>query len=193
MKLLASRDVQQFVSSRDSALILCGDFNSEPQSAVYEYLVSGSIEGEHYPELDTCDNASNNSSNGNAVRVLPPNLRSIVHDVDLASMMHSVLGSEPHFTNFTAKFKGTLDYIFYTPSRLRIMAATSIPDEQDIRAVSGEGLPSTCYPSDHMVPSTGFNIDVYSPLLMLIFHQFFYICAILSCLCELLQYLSCDL
>jgi CCR4-NOT transcription complex subunit 6 len=151
-------------------LILCGDFNSEPHSAVYEYLVSGCIEGDHYPELDNLDNNSNNnhhhgsynggnsnyngggnSNNSNNVRVLPSNLRSIVHDVDLASVMNTVIGSEPNFTNFTAKFKGTLDYIFYTPARLRVMAASSMPEEHDIRALSGEGLPSTCYPSDHMV------------------------------------------
>lgn len=147
--------MQQFLSSRDAALILCGDFNSEPQSAVYEFLVAGSIEGDHYPELDSSDNNSNGNGNGglNGVRVLPSNLRTVVHDLDLASVMNTAIGSEPGFTNYTSKFKGTLDYIFYTPARLRIMAATSFPEEQEIRALSGEGLPSTCYPSDHMVSS----------------------------------------
>jgi CCR4-NOT transcription complex subunit 6 len=171
---LVVRDVQQFLSTRDTALILCGDFNSEPDSAVYEYLVSGSIEGDHYPELEVCDNPTVNGHNGNLangnhghhhnnhnhhaglgvnnnVRILPPNLRNIYHDVDLASVMSTVIGAEPNFTNFTAKFKGTLDYIFYTPARLRVMAATSFPEEHDVRMSSGEGLPSACYPSDHLV------------------------------------------
>jgi CCR4-NOT transcription complex subunit 6 len=137
------REIQNLINKRDVALIVCGDFNSEPQSAVYEFLTTGCVEGDHYPELEI--NSSNN------VQVLPANLRSICHEFDLASVMHTVTGSEPAFTNFTAKFKGTLDYIFYTPNSLRIMAATSIPEEHEVRALSGEGLPSTCYPSDHMV------------------------------------------
>jgi hypothetical protein len=60
------------------------------------------------------------------------------------------MGCEPEFTNYTSKFKGTLDYIFYTHTRLRIMAVTSIPEAAEIQASSGEGLPSACYPSDHV-------------------------------------------
>ncbi len=135
-----AREIQSFVSSRDLALLICGDFNSEPTSAVYEYLKHGAVSSDH-PELHVQDAK---------VRVLP-DAHNIVHDMHLASAMEAAFGSEPSFTNFTGKFKGTLDYIYYSPNRLRIMAATSIPDEHDLRQLAGEGLPCACYPSDHIL------------------------------------------
>merc|ERR1712228_627640 len=36
---------------RELPLILCGDFNSEPKSAVYEYLTKGRVESQTYDEL----------------------------------------------------------------------------------------------------------------------------------------------
>eukprot|EP00981_Chlorochromonas_danica_P000134 scaffold38_cov130-Ochromonas_danica.AAC.1 len=138
------REIQSFVVMRDLALMICGDFNSEPLSAVYEFITQGAIENE-YPELNL----------NNKVRILP-DLSSIVHELDLASAMRTGLvheldlasamrtglGAEPSFTNYTSKFKGTLDYIFYTPSRLRVMAVTAIPEEEDIRMIAGDSLPS---------------------------------------------------
>ncbi len=135
------REVQQFITARDLALILCGDFNSEPSSAVYEYMVTGGIEQSH-PDLVI---------GPHALRILPADASLITHNVEMTSAMYSGMGAEPQFTNYTASFKGTLDYVFYTPSRLRVMAVTALPDEQEIRNSSGEGLPSTCYPSDHMM------------------------------------------
>ena len=35
------RELRQFVFQRDVPLLLCGDFNSEPESAVYEFLMTG--------------------------------------------------------------------------------------------------------------------------------------------------------
>eukprot|EP01034_Spumella_vulgaris_P023683 gene23683-29928_t len=135
------REVQHFITARDLPLILCGDFNSEPTSAVYEYMVTGAIEQSH-PDLNIGQHS---------VRILPADASLITHNIEMGSAMFSGMGTEPQFTNYTAKFKGTLDYIFYTPSRLRIMAVTSLPEEDEIRASSGEGLPSTSYPSDHMM------------------------------------------
>lgn len=65
--------------------------------------------------------------------------------------MESSLGCEPNFTNYTSMFKGTLDYIWYTPSRLRIMATTALPDENELLSYNYEGLPSANFPSDHLM------------------------------------------
>lgn len=35
------RELRQFVAQRDVPLLLCGDLNSDPDSAVYEYLMTG--------------------------------------------------------------------------------------------------------------------------------------------------------
>ncbi|CAM6031273.1 unnamed protein product, partial [Sphagnum compactum] len=106
------RELEQFVMQRDIALILCGDLNSEPSSAVYELLMEGAIVGPR-PEMDTTDN----------VRVLP----------DLANISHNL--------ELVGKFRGTLDYICYTPARLRVMAVSGIPDAAELEAENGVGLP----------------------------------------------------
>jgi len=134
------RELEQFILQRDVALMICGDFNSEPDSAVYEFLSEGAIQSDR-PELESDDN----------LRVLP-DLHHIAHSIELASMMEAT-GSEPLFTNYTVNFKGTLDYIWYTPSRLRVMAVSNIPSESDLISseVGLEGLPSANYPSDHLM------------------------------------------
>jgi CCR4-NOT transcription complex subunit 6 len=137
------REVQQFVSTRELALMICGDFNSEPASAVYDFIMHGHLTSDAHPEIFA--DPSNQS-----VRILP-SPHDIVHDMEMASAMNTALGFEPNFTNYTQKFKGTLDYIFYTPSKLRILAVTAPPDENDVRAVAGDGLPCPCYASDHIL------------------------------------------
>jgi len=134
-------ELEQFVSQRDLALMICGDFNSEPNSAVYELLTEGQL-NTHHPELE--------QHSEHAVHILPDQSE-IYHSLDLASAIGGVMGSEPLFTNYTAMFKGTLDYIFYNPQRLYVTSCTNLPSAQEIQSTSGEGLPSACYPSDHLL------------------------------------------
>jgi CCR4-NOT transcription complex subunit 6 len=121
--------------------MICGDFNSEPNSAVYELLTEGQL-NTHHPELE--------QHSEHAVHILPDQSE-IYHSLDLASAIGGVMGSEPLFTNYTAMFKGTLDYIFYNPQRLYVTSCTNLPSAQEIQSTSGEGLPSACYPSDHLL------------------------------------------
>ena len=102
-------------------------------------MAGGGLE-EHQLELDQSDDL-----------FILPAVHDITHGIELASAMQTGLGSEPLFTNFTANFKGTLDYIWYTPSRLRLLAVTNTPDPGDIFQLCGEGLPGACYPSDHVM------------------------------------------
>jgi CCR4-NOT transcription complex subunit 6 len=133
------RELRNFVVPRDLPLMICGDFNSEPHSAVYELLFNGMV-GSNHPELDATA----------GVRILP-DLQHIGHDLELHSALSSALGMEPNFTNYTAKFKGTLDYICYSPSRLRVLSSLDLPQEDSLRYSCGEGLPAAAYPSDHLM------------------------------------------
>jgi len=160
------REVRQFVVARDLPVMLCGDFNSEPESAVYEFIMSGMItsarpelhhthhaQAHSHPDNGANSSNHNNNSNGNTngnVRILP-DLHRLSHDLDLTSIMHTTLGHEPPFTNYTQRFKGTLDYIYYSPARFRVLSVAPLPEEHDLRKLSGEGLPSACYPSDHLM------------------------------------------
>lgn len=131
-------EIEQYIVSRDIPLLLCGDFNSEPSSAVYEFLSDGAI-NQHHPEVEESDN----------LHILP-DLHNIGHSLNLNSVMKGVLGSEPTFSNFTALFRGTLDYIWHSP-RLRVLAVHGVPDEKDLCRDGEEGLPSCNYPSDHIM------------------------------------------
>ena len=144
--MMLMNELQQFAIQRDLALIICGDFNSEPESAVHELLTEGSLQ-RHHPELDDDEEDSRNN-----VRILPEQ-SDIFHSLDLASAMQvaSPHGQEPLYTNYTRDWKGTLDYILFSPMRIRLMSVAAIPSPQEIEAESGEGLPSAVYPSDHLM------------------------------------------
>jgi CCR4-NOT transcription complex subunit 6 len=133
------REVEQMALTRDIAVMVCGDFNSEPDSAVHEFMGTGALELPH-PELLQSDTLG-----------ILPEQQDIVHGVEFASIMEAALGSEPPYTNFTGNFKGTLDYIWYTPGRLRVLAVTNVPDPNELFEQCGEGLPSANYPSDHVM------------------------------------------
>jgi CCR4-NOT transcription complex subunit 6 len=140
--MMLTNELQQFAIQRDLALIICGDFNSEPESAVHELLTEGSLQ-RHHPELDEEDDGA---------RILPEQSE-IYHNLDLASAMQvaSPHGQEPLYTNYTRDWKGTLDYIMFSPMRIRLMSVAAIPSPQELEAESGEGLPSAVYPSDHLM------------------------------------------
>ena len=131
------REIEDYILNQELALIICGDFNSEPESAVYQYMSSGSCSGEFDSLVDeVCKSLGN--------------IDHFMHNIDLSSAMGSSFGMEPQFTNYTKLFKGTLDYVWFTPGRLKILAVTDLPSEADI-SEHGEALPSVCYPSDHLM------------------------------------------
>jgi mRNA deadenylase 3'-5' endonuclease subunit Ccr4 len=131
------REIEDFVLNQELALVICGDFNSEPESAVYDYMSSGSCNEDYNSLVDeVCKSLGH--------------IDHFMHNIDLSSAMGSSFGMEPHFTNYTRLFKGTLDYIWFTPGRLKILAVTDLPSEADI-CEHGEALPSVSYPSDHLM------------------------------------------
>jgi CCR4-NOT transcription complex subunit 6 len=131
------REIEDFVLNQELALVICGDFNSEPESAVYDYISSGSCNEDYNSLVDeVCKSLGH--------------IDHFMHNIDLSSAMGSSFGMEPHFTNYTKLFKGTLDYIWFTPGRLKVLAVTDLPSEDDI-AEHGEALPSVSYPSDHLM------------------------------------------
>jgi CCR4-NOT transcription complex subunit 6 len=136
--LTLMREIEPYVVQQDLALLICGDFNSEPLSAVYEFLNHGYVNENHEELVEDTANP------------LLPDTEHVVHSLDLASAMATALGEEPSFTNYTKNFRGTLDYMWYTPSRLKVLAVSNIPDESEVIQY-GEALPNVCYPSDHLL------------------------------------------
>lgn len=138
-------ELENFLSRRDLPFVLCGDFNSEPQSAVYQYLSEGWIDSGH-SDLEAVSGK------------MLPGLESWRHSLELYSVMQIGMGQEPLFTNYTTNFQGTLDYIWFSPSRLRLLSFVDIPDENELVCFQG-ALPNAIYPSDHFYLCSDFMIS----------------------------------
>merc|ERR1719161_1798230 len=115
-------------------LLVCGDFNSTPDSAVYELWRQGNVRQDHED-----------------LRVDPVGLLSnlsLGHSLRLASAYETCNGREAQYTNYTEDFKGTLDYIWFSSETLAVLAISQVDDESQL--MQETALPSSTRPSDHV-------------------------------------------
>ncbi|XP_056643519.1 nocturnin isoform X2 [Diorhabda sublineata] len=125
------KDLLQFVQSNcgDLPLILCGDFNAEPNEPIYTTVLENSLNlGSAYADCDT-----------------DPNLNSAER--------------EPSYTTWKIRGEGevchTIDYVFYSTNKLELEAVLDFPTGEEI----GENrVPSLAYPSDHFSLVCDFKI-----------------------------------
>lgn len=115
-------------------MVICGDFNSMPDSAVYQLLSQGDVLPDHGDMLHF-------KYGGYANDGFKTNL-------SLLSSYSEVLGSEPTFTNYTADFVGALDYIFYTRDWIMCNGVLEPPSLAVVR--KNTALPNPQFPSDHI-------------------------------------------
>jgi len=141
------QELETFVLSRGTQLplMICGDFNSTPDTAVYDLLSRQTVHPGH-PDVNVVTGDDSSSATPNVL----PDPMSITHSFQLGSAYNTVMGEEPKQTNFTTNFKGVLDYIWYSAQNLRPLSAAPIPDEAMLMR-HGEALPSTEYSSDHIM------------------------------------------
>jgi len=137
------QELENFAMSRGTTLplMICGDFNSSPDSAVYDLLMRQSVHPGH-PDV--------NVATGDDCPNILPDAMNITHSFQLGSTYQSVIGEEPQQTNYTMNFKGVLDYIWYSVPTLRPLSASPVPDES-ILTRHGDALPSTEFSSDHIM------------------------------------------
>lgn len=110
--------------------IICGDFNSAPDSGVYEFFSKGTIQQDH-------DDFGNHSYGTYTTEGLS-------HPLSLKSA-YSNVGELP-FTNYTPGFKGVLDYIWYTTNTLDIISLLGSIDNEYLSKVVG--FPNAHFPSE---------------------------------------------
>lgn len=116
-------------------MLICGDFNSTQDSAVYEYLCQGCVRPDHEElRADPCG------------LVQKMDFRHGVHMASAYKVCND--GHEATYTNYTEDFKGTLDYIWYTPEALDVLAITQVDEESQL--MQETALPSSTRPSDHV-------------------------------------------
>lgn len=136
---------------QDIPIILAGDFNSTPDSAVYELISSGAciLSKNDVPDdshlLSTC------------------RLR---HNLRMRSS-YAQMGTEPSFTNYTYTFKGVLDYIWYGTDSIVPTAVLEIPSEPMLlgrlaieEAIDSDdfAIPNEQWSSDHIALVADFQL-----------------------------------
>jgi CCR4-NOT transcription complex subunit 6 len=114
-------------------LIIAGDLNSTVDSGPYKLLKEGRIPPNH-PDLNSLDYGSSS-------------LNGINHNFKLDSSYAAILNHEPPFTNYTAKFQGVLDYLWYTTDSISVVRIVEPLDEKYVQQTC---LPNPHFPSDHI-------------------------------------------
>lgn len=125
--------------SNSVQLLLCGDFNSLPDSGVIEFLGKGRVSMDHqdFKELGykPC-----------LQRLLSSDTGEYTHSFKLASAYSEDI--MPH-TNYTFDFKGIIDYIFYTKTGMVPLGLLGPVSNDWLRENKVVGCPHPHIPSDH--------------------------------------------
>ncbi|WVR09629.1 glucose-repressible alcohol dehydrogenase transcriptional effector [Kwoniella sp. DSM 27419] len=117
---------------RDIPLILCVDLNSLSGSAVYDYLSSGEIAGNHEDFMSHVYGPYTN--------------KGLRHRLGLRSSCASF--GEMRMTNHTPTFAAAIDYIFYTPKSMKVTSVLGDVDREYLDKTVG--FPNAHFPSDHI-------------------------------------------
>lgn len=121
-------------------VIICGDYNSTPDSGVYEFMAKGQISSDHkdFGERQWGAYSSKDGSTGSGCR----------HQYQMASAYAQVKGKEPEFSNSSFDFRGCLSYLFYTQDRLRVNGVLDTITDHDL--FEEIAMPNSQFPSDHI-------------------------------------------
>ncbi|CAD7971813.1 unnamed protein product [Amoebophrya sp. A120] len=120
--------------------LVCGDFNSTPESAVYEMWSRGQVPDLEHPDIKASDKHK-------LVETLARS-RGLNHSMKLLSGYEAVDKKEPLYTNYTENFKGTLDYVWFSAELLAVLAISKVDEEEAL--LEEAALPSSTRPSDHI-------------------------------------------
>ena len=131
----------EYATGPQIPLLMCGDFNSTPDSGVYNLLVQGSLSNSH------TDLA--NRKYGTFTR------DGMTHSFSLKSSYGSI--SELPFTNFTPHFSGVIDYIWYSTNALHVTGLLGEVDKEYLQRVPG--FPNYHFPSDHLALLSEFVVE----------------------------------
>ena len=122
-------------------MVLAGDFNSLPGSDPHTLLSSGGV---------TLGEASDLVRDLPLRHALPLRsaLATVGAHVNASAESHELQKMEPPYTNFTAHFVGTLDYMWYTYDRLSVGGLMEMVEDRLVQETTA--LPSPTFSSDHV-------------------------------------------
>lgn len=127
---------QEYRSSTDIPIMVCGDFNSTQDSSVCELLGKGRVPPDH-PELAGFQYGSFTRDG-------------IEHPFSLRDAYAHIKNSadEIPFTNYTPGFADVIDYIYYSANSLEVVELLGGPDHSDWKRFPA--FPYWWYPADHI-------------------------------------------
>lgn len=122
----------KYANGKQIPMIICGDFNSTPDSGVYEFLSRGDTAPDHPDFMD--HTYGTYTSEG------------LHHNYALRSAYGNI--GELPVTNYTPGFRGVIDYIWYSSNTL---ANTGVLGEVDPAYLSRVvGFPNAHFPSEYV-------------------------------------------
>lgn len=130
--LIHSKPYEGKHGNHEASVVVCGDFNSQRDSAVYEMFHEGSVSREH---LDVKDRDYGYLTETN-----------FKHSFAFKSAYEDI--GELRFTNYTPSFVDVIDYIWYSPNTMRVRGLLGDIDEE--YTDNFIGFPNDKFPSDHI-------------------------------------------
>ncbi|XP_054269179.1 CCR4-NOT transcription complex subunit 6-like isoform X2 [Macrosteles quadrilineatus] len=121
-------------------LLLCGDFNSLPDSGVIEFLSSGRVSSDHQDFKDLPYKSVLQKISGGE----KPN--EFTHSFKLSSAYSEDIMP---YTNYTFHFKGIIDYIFYAKQNMTPLGLLGPLSPEWFKDNKVIGCPHPHIPSDH--------------------------------------------
>ncbi|KAF0972132.1 hypothetical protein FDP41_009828 [Naegleria fowleri] len=134
------KHLKNYQKGQEDAIILCGDFNAEPNSATYKLVVDG------YVKAHTMENGVEATS------------IETKHHLKLKSAYMEIFGEEPAFTLKTKNNALVTDYIFFSSNFLNIDKVMEVCEPCDISYICTKShLPNSKYGSDHLALQAVFS------------------------------------
>nr|XP_027198272.1 CCR4-NOT transcription complex subunit 6-like isoform X2 [Dermatophagoides pteronyssinus] len=137
-----STNTEKQVDPNSIPLIICGDFNSLPDSGVVEYLSRGRISVEH-PDFKKL---AYKLCLRKVCPVVDQNEKEYTHPFDIVKAYAD--GVLP-FTNYTFDFRGVIDYIFCSQRLFSVLGVLGPLDTKWFSKHRIPGCPHHYIPSDH--------------------------------------------
>lgn len=121
-------------------MLLCGDFNSLPNSGVIEYLSNGRVSSSHcdFKEFVYKDCLSKLGKSEQTNEFTHPFQISRAYNNDIMP-----------FTNYSYDFKGVIDYVFYSKLHMSVLGVLGPIDSNWLEENRIHGCPHPHVPSDH--------------------------------------------
>lgn len=134
----------------DPCIIMCGDFNSNPSSKVFQLLNTGKIDAAKCNEFALYDyNYKANSELFQDRAIKNPFHLACAYEL-LLLHSHSSLKKRLEFTSFTKSLFDVVDHIWYSKNHFKVTKLLGEVEQSYYTETGVVGFPNSQFPSDHI-------------------------------------------